>query len=248
MYLPLLAHISFILLFMQLTCQTNIEYWDSDTVDPIQANVLQKFRFLTGGECCVPVDLSFPLTGRRERFVPYKIVFEYFALNQLYVFANADNRPACRGPPVGFYQRDATSSPPREYVKNFIRRPTQRWSGALFHPPLEEDVGNDINGTVLSHNNDTDPSNTPTAEGNTLTAREPPPMNIVYPWSISYRGLVHYQSPRGSLDYVDFNRRSRIRGVPQFGELRSFATSMLTRLMDVYADPRLAGPRADVRR
>lgn len=88
---------------------------------------------------------------------------------------------------------------------------------ALF-PELEDESGNNINGTVLSTNNETELRNTPTAEGKTFIAREPPPIEIVYPWSISYRGLMHYQTPRGSLDYVDFNGRSRIRGIPQFGE------------------------------
>ena len=218
---PLFAFISAILLFVQTTSQTNIEYWDTDTIDPVEANILQKFRFLSGGECCVPVDLSFSLTGRRERFVPYKIVFEYFAHNQLYVFANAENRPACRGPPVGFYQSDG-SRRSREYVKDFVRRPAQRWSGALFFPELEDESENDINGTMISKNNETEPRNSPTAKGKTLIAREPPAMEIVYPWSISYRGLMHYQTPRGSLDYVDVNGRSRIRGIPQFGKYSPF--------------------------
>lgn len=226
MYHSVLAHLLLILLFSHLTIQTNIEYWDSHTVDPTEAHILQKFRFLSGGECCVPVDLAFPETGRVERFLPYKIVFEYFSKDLLFVFANANNEPACRGPPVGFYQQDDRSRRPTEHVKDFVRTPNQRWTGALFLPVYNAGDDNNVNGTSSSA---TDVANSNETESrNILTAMERPPMNIVYPWSISYRGLIHYEAPRGSLEYIDINGRSRIRGFPQFGKrfLKFFSCSV----------------------
>ncbi|KAI4228039.1 MAG: hypothetical protein L6R36_001973 [Xanthoria steineri] len=220
MYHSLLAHLPLLLLFSNLAIQTNIEYWDSDTVDPSEAHIVQQFRFLSGGECCVPVDLAIPQTGRIERFLPYKIVFEYFSTDVLFVFANANNEPACRGPPVGFYQQDDRPRRPVEYVKDFVRTPTQRWTGATFLPVRGADDGHDnnVNGTASSvattvaNGNETEPRDI-------LAARDPPPLNVVYPWSISYRGLIHYQTPRGSLNYIDINGRSRLRALPQFGTI-----------------------------
>ncbi|CAO1597537.1 hypothetical protein XANCAGTX0491_001344 [Xanthoria calcicola] len=217
MYHSVLAHLPLLLLFCSLTIQTNIEYWDSDTVDPTEAHIVQNFRFLSGGECCVPVDLALSQTGRIERFLPYKIVFEYFSTDVLFVFANANDEPACRGPPVGFYQQDDRSRRPTEYVKNFVRTPTQRWTGATFWPVsgADNDHNNNVNGTssfvatTVANGNETE-------RRNILAARDPPPLNVVYPWSISYRGLMHYQTPRGSLNYIDINGRSRLRALPQF--------------------------------
>lgn len=226
MYHSLLAHLSLILLLSHLTVQTNIEYWDSDTVDPTEAHIIQKFRFLSGGECCVPVDLAFPQTGRIERFLPYKIVFEYFSKDLLFVYANANNEPACRGPPVGFYQQDDRPQRPTELVKDFVRTPNQRWTGALFLRVLDADDDNNVNGTSSSA---TDVANGNETESRNILQR--PPTGIVYPWSISYRGLVHYEAPRGSLDYIDINGRSRIRGFPQFGKFFLKLFSCLVGLM-----------------
>ncbi|KAL8851532.1 MAG: hypothetical protein Q9221_003551 [Calogaya cf. arnoldii] len=227
MYPSCLAHISFtFLLFLTTTAQTNIEYWDSDTIDPLEAHILQKCRFLSGGECCVPVDLAFPQTRRFERFLPYKIVFEYISTDRLYVFAN---QPACRGPPVGFYQRDPNPRRPAEYVKDFVRRPDWRWTGALFFPVLSDADEKMNNRTVLTKEDEANTAGT--EEGRAIEAREQSTPNVVHPWSISYRGLMHYETPRGSLDYIDLNGRSRIRGIPQFGKSFLEGLSVLGCLM-----------------
>ncbi|KAL8752085.1 MAG: hypothetical protein Q9199_005988, partial [Rusavskia elegans] len=86
-----------------------------------------------------------------------------------------------------------------------------------FLPVYNAGDDNNVNGTSSSA---TDVANSNETESrNILTAMERPPMNIVYPWSISYRGLIHYEAPRGSLEYIDINGRSRIRGFPQFGKI-----------------------------
>ncbi|KAL8657429.1 MAG: hypothetical protein Q9226_001922 [Calogaya cf. arnoldii] len=221
MYPSFLAPISFTLLLLlhfTLTTSTNIEYWDTDTIDQFEAHILQKFRFLSGGECCVPVDLAFPQTGRFERFLPYKIVFEYFSTDGLYVFAN---RPACQGPPVAFYQRHRNPRRPAEYVKDFIRRPDWRWTGALFFPVLDGEDEKKNNRTVLIKEDGA--STNGTGEGKGIEAREQQSTsNVVYPWSISYRGLMHYETPRGSLNYIDRDGTSSIRGIPQLGQSSSW--------------------------
>lgn len=115
----------FLLLFLQITHQTNIEYHDGPS--PEHAHILQKCRFLGSGDCCVPVDLI-PPNSNRLRFRPYKIVFEYFSKNALYVFANADDKSACNGPSVDGYKDPAAQS----YVKDFVAKSDQKFSGALF--------------------------------------------------------------------------------------------------------------------
>ena len=203
MYHFLAACCLVVFLLFPFSSQTNIEYWDSMAIDPIEAHIIQRFRNPSGGECCVPVDLSFPRRGRKESFIPYRVVFERFANDQLYVFANAAGQPACRGPAAGFYQQD---DGPQRSVKDFRARPTQRWSGALFLPWPDN--------TEMSS-----PTHVNETESKSVESDPRPGSDTIrYPWSISYRGLIHYAVPPGSLNYVDINRRSHIRGVPQFGE------------------------------
>ncbi|KAL8996070.1 MAG: hypothetical protein Q9188_006655 [Gyalolechia gomerana] len=121
----MIVQLWFLLLFLQITHQTNIEYHDGPS--PEHAHILQKCRFLGSGDCCVPVDLI-PPNSNRVRFRPYKIVFEYFSKNALYVFADADDKSACNGPSVDGYKDPAAQS----YVKDFVAKPDQKFSGALF--------------------------------------------------------------------------------------------------------------------
>ncbi|KAI4170909.1 MAG: hypothetical protein LQ343_004673 [Gyalolechia ehrenbergii] len=48
--------------------------------------------------------------------------------NALYVFANADDKSACNGPSVDGYKDPAAQS----YVKDFVAKSDQKFSGALF--------------------------------------------------------------------------------------------------------------------
>ncbi|KAL8969249.1 MAG: hypothetical protein Q9197_004441 [Variospora fuerteventurae] len=114
-----------LLFFVHLTVQTNIEFFD--TADPENAHIFQKCRFLKSGDCCVPVDLIFSHT-RREFFRPYKVVFEYLSKDAVYVFANSQGKAACGGPSVYAYV-DPTA---QLNVKDFVARPDQKISGAMF--------------------------------------------------------------------------------------------------------------------
>lgn len=111
--------------FLHFSHQTNIVYHDGPS--PEHAHILQTCRFIESGDCCVPVDLV-PPHSNRVVFRPNKIEFEYFSKNSLYVFAGAENRHACSGPSVDGYQDRAAQS----YVKDFVARPGQKFSGALF--------------------------------------------------------------------------------------------------------------------
>ncbi|KAL8646156.1 MAG: hypothetical protein Q9210_006298, partial [Variospora velana] len=132
MFQPVLARLCLLLLLLgRLTVQTNIEYFD--TANPEYAHIFQKCRFLTSGDCCVPVDLI--LSGsRREFFRPYKVVFEYFSKNAVYVFANAEGKAACGGPSVDAYV-DPTA---QLFVKDFVAPADQKISGAMFTESKED--------------------------------------------------------------------------------------------------------------
>ncbi|KAL9012795.1 MAG: hypothetical protein Q9173_002470 [Seirophora scorigena] len=125
MFQLIVTRLCLLLLFLQLTIQTNIEFFDG--VNPERANIFQTCRFLTSGDCCVPVDLVLP-DSRRVNFRPYKVVFEYFSKNAVYVFANEGGKAACGGPSVDAYV-DPTA---QLFVKDFIARPDQQISGAMF--------------------------------------------------------------------------------------------------------------------
>ncbi|KAI4160100.1 MAG: hypothetical protein L6R39_000255 [Caloplaca ligustica] len=129
MFPIIVARLSLLFLFLQITVQTNIEFFDTPLAE--DAHIFQKCRFFRSGDCCVPVDLIFPSTGRRVTFRPYKVVFEYFSKNALFVFANADNKSACGGPSVDAYVDPAAQS----FVKGFVAQPDQRFSGAMFTQP-----------------------------------------------------------------------------------------------------------------
>ena len=121
----ILIRLGFLLCFFRLTLQTNIEFFD--TASPEHAHIFQKCRFLNSGDCCVPVDFILP-NSNRQRFTPYRIVFEYFSKNALFVYAGAGSAPACSGPSVdGYIDPSAQLN-----VKDFISRPGQRFSGAMF--------------------------------------------------------------------------------------------------------------------
>lgn len=114
-----------LLIFLHPSHQTNIEYHDGPTRE--HSHIVQTCRFIHSGDCCVPVDLL-PPQSDRVVFQPYKIVFEYFSKNSLYVFADAENRRACNGPSVDAYRDRAAQG----YFKDFVARPGRRFSGALF--------------------------------------------------------------------------------------------------------------------
>lgn len=193
----LIAHYILLSLLLGFSTQTWIEYWDSAFPNPLEAHILQKFRSLSGSECCIPLDLRFP-SGRQETFRPSRVVFGYSARDALYVFANANQQPACLGPYVEYYKEQDAG----RYVKSFRVNPGQKLSGALMVP--------DSSGLVSATNS--------SEKERRITVREPRPWsNIKYPWSISYQGLLHYQVPNHPLLYEDLDRRSRIQGMPQFG-------------------------------
>ncbi|KAI4286445.1 MAG: hypothetical protein L6R35_004298 [Caloplaca aegaea] len=133
---PVVARLFLLLLsfVLHLTVQgTNIEFFD--TADPEHARIFQKCRFLNSGDCCVPVDLIFPPPdSRREFFRPYKVVFEYLSKDAVYVFANAQGKAACGGPSVYAYV-DPTA---QLNVKDFVVRPDQKISGAMFTESKED--------------------------------------------------------------------------------------------------------------
>ncbi|KAL8687312.1 MAG: hypothetical protein Q9218_006479 [Villophora microphyllina] len=185
-----------VFLLLKPTNQTQIEYHDGITPAGHEPHIVQTFRYLTGGECCVPLDLVFR-NGERETFTPYRVIFEYFGNNALFVFAYGENKPACSGPSVDGYKDPGKSS----YVKDFVARPQQKFSGAMFT------LGG--SGPLSA-----------TAEGNgTLGANETvldkAVGHIVYPWSITYQGLTYYQKHAGSLEYYARGVISWIRGIPK---------------------------------
>ncbi|KAL9606482.1 MAG: hypothetical protein Q9179_000347 [Wetmoreana sp. 5 TL-2023] len=194
MFRPITTHLYLFLLLLKLTNQTHIEFHDRPGEHPPDAHIMQKFRWLSGGECCVPVDLILA-GGVEEKFRPVRVVFEYFARSALFVFAYADDQPACLGPSVDGYKDPSAQL----LVKDFIARPHQKWSGAMFTL--------DGPGPVLtSHRNET--------QRDAVTTNHIG--KIVFPWTITYEGVIHYQEEPDSLEYVDSRRRSHIRGVPQF--------------------------------
>ncbi|KAL8937645.1 MAG: hypothetical protein Q9211_003579 [Gyalolechia sp. 1 TL-2023] len=113
-------------LLTQLTRATNVEYQDGPSSLDHHAHIVQKCRALGSGDCCVPVDLI-PPRSNRVPFRPSKVVFEYFSTDALYVFAAADDQAPCDGPSVDGYKDPAA----QRYVKDFVARPHQRFSGAL---------------------------------------------------------------------------------------------------------------------
>ncbi|KAL8754892.1 MAG: hypothetical protein Q9184_004973 [Pyrenodesmia sp. 2 TL-2023] len=125
MFCRVVAPLALLLLFFQPSIQTNIEYFDTPIAD--DAHIFQKCRFLLSGDCCVPVDLLLP-NNQREHFRPFKVVFEYFGKNALYVFAGEDGTSPCGSPSVYGY-KDPSS---QLYKKDFVARTNQRFSGALF--------------------------------------------------------------------------------------------------------------------
>ncbi|KAI4178213.1 MAG: hypothetical protein LQ346_007526 [Caloplaca aetnensis] len=125
MFLSVVARLALLLLLLQTSIQTNIEYFDTPLA--VDAHIFQKCRFLQSGDCCVPVDLLLP-QDRRVVFRPFKVVFEYFEKNALYVFAGEGSTTACRGPSVYGY-KDPSS---QLRVKEFVTRSNQRFTGALF--------------------------------------------------------------------------------------------------------------------
>lgn len=125
MFQPIFVRLFLLLFSFQLTHQTNIEFYDTPL--PEYARVFQKCRFLESGDCCVPVDFILSHSNIKS-FTPYKIVFEYFAKNALFVFADAENMSACRGPSVDGYRDPAAQL----NVKDFVARPGQKFSGAMF--------------------------------------------------------------------------------------------------------------------
>ncbi len=125
MFRSVVARLALLLLFLQTSIQTNIEYFDTPLA--VNAHIFQKCRFLQSGDCCVPVDLLLP-DARREVFRPFKVVFEYFERNALYVFAGEDSTSTCRGRSV-FGYKDLSK---QLWVKEFVARRNQRFTGALF--------------------------------------------------------------------------------------------------------------------
>ncbi|KAL9061439.1 MAG: hypothetical protein Q9206_000524 [Seirophora lacunosa] len=125
MFQLIVTRLCLLLLFLQSTIQTNIEFLDALT--PERAHIFETCRFLKSGDCCVPVDLILP-DSRRVNFRPDKVVFEYFSKNAVYVFANAGGEAACGGPSVDAYVDPSAQL----FMKDFVARPDQKISGAMF--------------------------------------------------------------------------------------------------------------------